>query len=180
MYGKMEDSGLAEITPLICTSAAWGQWTVLSHPEPPLEVQLGGCSSSLLDGLVSIPSSLRGHHLSSWSVMIWWLQHPLFTDMAGNILVLSNYVPLCLWVCCRMSCVRGCLLVPFGKALPLWQDKALEIQAPLLALPLLSFLDTLMGGCKVDAKLRAMTGPLVTIKADCCLCIDACRLEGEN
>ena len=37
-----------------------------------------------------------------------------------------------------------------------------------------------MGRCKVDAKLRAMTGPLVSIKADCCLCIDTCRLEGEN
>ena len=130
--------------------------------------------------LVSILSSLRGHHLSSWSVMTWWLQHPLFTDTAGNILVLSNYVPLCYWVCCRVSCVRGGLLVPFGKVLPFWQDKALEIQAPLLVLPLLSLLDPPMGGCKVDAKLRAMTGPLVSIKADCCLCIDTCRLEGEN
>ena len=33
MYGKMQESGLIEIIPLICTSAIWGQRPVLSHPE---------------------------------------------------------------------------------------------------------------------------------------------------
>ena len=173
MYGKMEDSGLAEITTLLCTSAAWGQWTVLSHPEPPLEVQLGGCSSSLLDGLVSIPSSLRGHHLSSWSVMIWWLQHLLFTDMAGNILFLSNYIPLCLWVCCRMSCA-------LWKSFASLTRQGTWDSSPFASTSLAFFFGYSHGRIKADAKLRAMTGPLVTIKADCCLCIDACRLEGEN
>ena len=35
MYGKMEDSGLTEIIPLICTSAIWGLYPVFSHPEFP-------------------------------------------------------------------------------------------------------------------------------------------------
>ena len=35
-----------------------------------------------------ILSSLRAHCLGSCNVMAWWLQHPLFTDMAGSILVL--------------------------------------------------------------------------------------------
>ena len=33
MYGKMQESGLTEIIPLMCTSALWGQHPVLSHPE---------------------------------------------------------------------------------------------------------------------------------------------------
>ena len=28
MYGKMQESGLTEIIPLICTSAIWGQYPV--------------------------------------------------------------------------------------------------------------------------------------------------------
>ena len=35
MYGKMQESGLTEIIPLICTSAIWGQYPVLSLPESP-------------------------------------------------------------------------------------------------------------------------------------------------
>ena len=35
MYGKMQESGLTEIIPLICTSAIWGQYPVFSHPESP-------------------------------------------------------------------------------------------------------------------------------------------------
>ena len=34
-YGKTQESGLTEITPLICTSAIWGQHAVFSHPELP-------------------------------------------------------------------------------------------------------------------------------------------------
>ena len=33
MYRKMQESGLVEITPLMCTSAIWGQSPVLSHTE---------------------------------------------------------------------------------------------------------------------------------------------------
>ena len=35
MYGKMQESGLTEIIPLICTSAVCGQHPVVSHPESP-------------------------------------------------------------------------------------------------------------------------------------------------
>ena len=46
-----------------------------------------GCSGWLLDGgcPFSILSSLRAHGWGGFNVMIWWLWHPLFTDMAGNI-----------------------------------------------------------------------------------------------
>ena len=35
MNGKMQESALTEITPLICTSAIWAQYPVFSHPELP-------------------------------------------------------------------------------------------------------------------------------------------------
>ena len=35
VYGKIQESGLTEIIPLICTSAIWGQYPVFSHPEFP-------------------------------------------------------------------------------------------------------------------------------------------------
>ena len=48
---------------------------------------VGGCRGWLLDGghPVSILSSFRAHHQGGCNVMTWWLQHPLFTDMAGDI-----------------------------------------------------------------------------------------------
>ena len=35
MYGKMQESGLTEIIPLIYTSPLWGQYPVFSHPDFP-------------------------------------------------------------------------------------------------------------------------------------------------
>ena len=35
LYGMMQESGLAEIIPLMCSSAIWGQYPVFSHPEFP-------------------------------------------------------------------------------------------------------------------------------------------------
>ena len=35
MYKKVQDSGLTEIVPLICTSAIWDYYCVFSHPEFP-------------------------------------------------------------------------------------------------------------------------------------------------
>ena len=35
LYGKMEETGLTEIIPLICTSTFWGQHPVFSHPAFP-------------------------------------------------------------------------------------------------------------------------------------------------
>ena len=71
MYGKMQESGLTEIIPLICTSALWGQYPVLSHLQ-------GSHREWLLDGRYSV----------SWR----WLWHPLFTGMAGSILFLNIIV----------------------------------------------------------------------------------------
>ena len=35
MCGKMQESELTEIIPLICSSAIWGQYPVFSYPEFP-------------------------------------------------------------------------------------------------------------------------------------------------
>ena len=59
----MQESGLLEIIPLICTLTIWGQYPVFHHPESPQGAQLG----------VAAP------------LMAWWPQHPLFTDAAGGI-----------------------------------------------------------------------------------------------
>ena len=41
MYGKIQESGVPEIIPLMCTSAFWDQYPVLSHPESPQGASLG-------------------------------------------------------------------------------------------------------------------------------------------
>ena len=41
MYGKLQESGLTEIIPLIRTSAIWSQYPVFSHPEFPQAAPLG-------------------------------------------------------------------------------------------------------------------------------------------
>ena len=51
MFGKMQESGLTEIIPLMCTLAIYGQYLVLSHPESPQGTQLG--ASSVADGLMA-------------------------------------------------------------------------------------------------------------------------------
>ena len=61
MCGRMQESGLTEIIPLICVSALWGQDPVFSHPE--------------------FPQGSPAHRP-------WWLQllmrrHPFFTDVAA-------------------------------------------------------------------------------------------------
>ena len=45
LYGMMQESGLIEIIPLICTSAVWGQYPVLSHPES-LQGALSGVAAA--------------------------------------------------------------------------------------------------------------------------------------
>ena len=40
MYGKMRESGLTEIIPLIHILAIWGLYTVFSHLESPQDVLL--------------------------------------------------------------------------------------------------------------------------------------------
>ena len=66
MYGKMQESGLTEIIPLICTSAIWSQYPAFLHPESPQGAQLGviAVAEGLAVGspFVSILSSLRANH----------------------------------------------------------------------------------------------------------------------
>ena len=66
MYGKMQESGIIEIIPLICASAIWGQYPILSHPDSPQDAGFGlaAVAESLAVGspFVSILSPLRAHH----------------------------------------------------------------------------------------------------------------------
>ena len=48
----MQESGLMEIIPLICTSVTWGQYLVFSHPVLPLGSFLGVAAVSLLLGRI--------------------------------------------------------------------------------------------------------------------------------
>ena len=72
---------------LICTSAICGQHPVLSSWVSSGCTTGGGCSSWLLDGgcPFSTLSSLRAYLQSCCHVMAGWLQRPLFTEKAGNI-----------------------------------------------------------------------------------------------
>lgn len=70
MYGKMQESGLTEIIPLICTSALWGQYPVLSHPDSPQGP--------------SLEVAARAEDV----------QHPLFADMAGSVFHSHFFTPL--------------------------------------------------------------------------------------
>ena len=51
MYGKMQESGLTEIIPLICTSAIWGQYPDTSW-----------VSSGLTQGVAAVWCLLDGRH----------------------------------------------------------------------------------------------------------------------
>ena len=73
---------------LLCASALWGQCFVRSHPESLQGASLEwGFSGWWLDGRHpgSSLNSLRAHIRGGCNVMAWWLQYPLFTDLAGNI-----------------------------------------------------------------------------------------------
>ena len=69
MYWKMQESGLTEIILLMCTSAIWGQYHVLSHPESPQGTQLGVAAVAEGRLFVSTLSSFRTHHQGSCNVM---------------------------------------------------------------------------------------------------------------
>lgn len=73
-------SGLMETSPLACASAIWGQYPVFSHPEAPQGHCEGGCSILFPS---RVPSGLPG----GCNVMARWLQHLLFPDTAGEIIV---------------------------------------------------------------------------------------------
>ena len=69
----MQESGLTEINPLICTSAIWGLYPVFSYPEFPQHSQahVGGLQSLMTDVAGNIPfliSSLLGQDFDQYLV----------------------------------------------------------------------------------------------------------------
>ena len=97
MYGKMQESGLSEIIPLICTSLIWGQYPVFSHPEcpqsSPWEVTaVWWLLDSRYSFLSEFPQGSPAHHP-------WWLQSLMivtcsFTEFAGNNPFLTGLAPV--------------------------------------------------------------------------------------
>ena len=110
MYGKMQESELTEIIPLICTSAIWGQCPVFhilsflrAHRRELL--QSGGCLRE-----VFFPSWVPSGLTSSPSLV--WLQSlmavtSLFTDMAGSIPFLNCFYLQNLVLRCFLKAFKG-------------------------------------------------------------------------
>ena len=87
----MQEAGLLEIIPSLCTSVLWDQYPVLSHPGLPQGTSLEGGGLQWLAiwwwASVSTLSFLGAHPQEGCNVMAWWLQHPLFTDMAVDFFI---------------------------------------------------------------------------------------------
>ena len=88
----MQESGLTEIIPLVCTSAIWSQYSLLSHPESLQGAPWGRLHhQGRLQWLRAWLQAACLHYEfprgspSEVAIVAWWLRHPLFTDMAGNI-----------------------------------------------------------------------------------------------
>ena len=84
----MQESGLTEVIPFICTSALWGQDPGLSHPKSLEGVPLGvaAVTDCLMAGILfPFLNSLMAHHQGwlKWGGLI--AVTSLFTDTAGNI-----------------------------------------------------------------------------------------------
>ena len=77
MYGKMEESGLIEIIPLMCILAILGQNALFLHPESPQGMQSSGCSGWWLEDLQQSSTNR---------------QHPSFTDTAGDAILFYIYL----------------------------------------------------------------------------------------
>ena len=71
MYGKIQETGLTEIIPLISTSVIWGQYPMFSHPKFPQGSLGSGCSLMVARQQVffSFLSFLRAHQLT-----VLWLR----------------------------------------------------------------------------------------------------------
>ena len=84
------NSPCASFIPLTCTSAIWGWCLLRSHPAPPHGARSGytavtdcwwACSSHRVSSVPTLEETVIG-----------WLQHPLSTDMAGNIFSFTNSI----------------------------------------------------------------------------------------
>ena len=86
MYRKMQESGLTEIIPFICTSTIWGQFPV-SRPElPVLKAHHGKWLQSRWQVFFSSLSSYRS------SLQFLMAVRSLFTVTTGNIPFLRPYL----------------------------------------------------------------------------------------
>ena len=107
LYGKMPESGFTEIIPLIHTSAIWGRspdfssWVSTGYIIGGAVVgRRRGAAAALAEGLTAIclHSEFTPGSLCKVAVVAWGLQHPLITDVAGNIFsLLRGAVRLKLW-----------------------------------------------------------------------------------
>ena len=109
------------ISPLISTSAIWGQYPVFSRPEFPQAAPLGVTAACRQAFFVSFWSSFRAHLQGiQGGCGCWWLQLLLVTDMTGNILFLNlkyKYITCLLRSCLsenvKEMCVKKSLLSLF-------------------------------------------------------------------
>ena len=58
---EIQEAGLVDIVSSVCASALYSQ-VLFSPPSPP-----------------------RAHHQGAPHLLPWWLSHPLFTDLAGDV-----------------------------------------------------------------------------------------------
>lgn len=85
LFGKMQKSGLADFS-----APVGGQHPVFSRPWCPQGSLAGRLQGPMPHGglcrhPVSILSPLRAHCQGGCNAIGGWLQHPLFTDTAGNL-----------------------------------------------------------------------------------------------
>ena len=93
MCGKMQESHLTEVIPLMCTAAIWDRYSVFSTSSVSSGCTFGG-SYSLMAArcLAFLPELPQGSQLRVVAIADDW--HSLFTDMAGSILFLTVWFPL--------------------------------------------------------------------------------------
>ena len=86
LYEKMQECGITEFFPFVCTSALWGQYPVFSHSEFPQDSTWGSsCSLIAARGQVffSFLSSLGAHQITfHGGCNCWWLW-PSFVYCCG-------------------------------------------------------------------------------------------------
>ena len=91
-----QTSQVKEFSAFLCM----GRCKIWAHWNHSFDMYLSYLGASLLCFLILSLLRVhrcRAHHWGGYNVMAWWRQHPLFTDMAGNIFHLQ----------------LGCFILPF-------------------------------------------------------------------
>ena len=80
---------LSYVGPVSCASSSWVSSGCLMGEGGCVAVLSAGWAwqwAVLFASILSLPQgSLRDHSLRGCNAMAWWKQHPLFTDIAGNV-----------------------------------------------------------------------------------------------